>query len=320
MSNRVARRLTPRHLHTPRYRSSVPVRRLRPGDAEAVADRVADRLRAAARREPLVAVDLDRAELVAALRAVAPGWVATGAGRITGHLAATLVDEDERAAWVTVDGATFDEPGVLAALLGRAAPAWRALGATTLRVWALDDDVGAWSSLGATAVARRGVRRLAPGREVATPDGVRLRRATTDDLEAALRLDALLEAADPGPAPRSDERRRADVLDHLTDPEVSYWLAERRGRAVAQLVSFDLSPRRGSRGPARHVSAVVVEPAERGRGLGTALVEGVLGVARDDGARFAEVTWRVGGGAGAFWRARGFSPTLTLLEERLAGL
>lgn len=295
----------------------MPVRRLRPGDAEAVADRVADRLRAAARREPLVAGDLDRTELVAVLRAVAPGWVASVAGRVTGHLAATLVDEGERTAWVTPDGATFDDPGVLAALLGRAGPAWRALGATSLRVWALDGDVGAWTALGATAVARRGVRLLVPGRAVALPDGVGLRRAGEDDLAAALRLEELLEAADPAAAPRSDERLRADVLDHLADPDVDYWLAERHGRAVAQLVSFDLSPRRGSRGPARHLSAVVVEPGERGRGLGAALVERVLGAARDDGARFAEVTWRVGDGGGGFWRARGFSPTLTLLEGRL---
>ncbi len=294
------------------------MRPLRPSDVDAVCERVSTRVAAAAQRFPLLEGALDRGALRAAVASVAPAWVARSRGRVVGHLTAALLDGTRRRAWVPPDGASFDDPAVLAALLEAAAPAWRDAGARGFSVWAYDepDEVGAWEACGACLRARRGVRALSSDDPGSVP-GLGLRRAGAGDLQVALVLDRW---GDPPGAPAlEDDERRREVGALLEDPEVDYLIAELDGRAVAQAVVMALPARRGSRANAVHLSAVAVDPTRRGRGLGAALVEAALERARSAGYAVAEVNWRtVDPRVERFWRARGFAPTHALVEGPLA--
>ncbi len=299
------------------YPEPVRVRPLGPRDVDAVCERVAHRVAGAARRCALLEGSLDRDELRAAVSSVAPAWVARSGGRVVGHLAAALLDRSGRRAWVPPDGASFEEPAVLAGLLAAAAPAWGDAGATGFSAWAYDEpsEVGAWATCGARLSARRGVRALSPYDPEAR-GGLELRRLGASDLEVALSADRW---GDPpgGPAPEEGERR-AEVVDLLEDPDVDYLVADLGGRAVAQVVVMALPPRRGSRADAVHLSAVAVAPDLRGQGLGGALVASVLARAHAAGFAVAEVNWRtLDPWVERFWRARGFTPTHALLEGAL---
>ncbi len=294
------------------------MRPLGPRDVDAVCERVVARVAAAAERSALLQGTLDREALRRAVASVAPAWVARSRGRILGHLATALVDASRGRAWVPPDGASFDGPAVLGALVAAAAPAWRDAGADGFSAWVYDEpsEVGAWTACGATLRARRRVRVLpsTPGPHAGT--GLGLRRAGIGDLEVALTLDRW---GDPpaGPVPGESERRR-EVADLLGDPDVDYLVAELEGRAIAQAVVMPLASRRGSRGDAVHLSAVAVDPGRRGRGLGSALVESVLERARSAGYAVAEVNWRTADPrVERFWRGRGFTPTHALLEGPL---
>ncbi len=294
------------------------MRPLGPRDVDAVCARVGARVAAAAQRCAMLEGTLEREALRRAVTSATPAWVARSRGRVVGHLATALVDGSRGRAWVPPDGASFDGPAVLAALVGAAAPSWRDAGADGVSAWVYDEptEVRAWATYGAALTARRGVRALASPPAQGRPTGLRLRRVEAGDLEMALRLDRWGDP--PGVAPPDEDERRAEVIDLLEDPEVDYLVAELDGRALAQVVVMPLPPRRGSRPGAVHLSAVAVDPDERGRGLGGAVVGAVLARARASGHAYAEVNWRtLDPRVERFWRARGFTPTHALVEGPL---
>ena len=300
------------------YREPVRVRPLGPRDVDAVCARVEARVAAAAARSTALVGTLDHDELRAVVSAVTPAWVARSRGRVVGHLVTTMIDRTQRRAWIPPDGASFDDPAVLRGLLDAAASVWRDAGASGYAAWVYDEptEVDAWATCGATLSARRGVRALSFPADRGTPAGFDLRRAGPGDLETALTLDRWGDP--PGGRPPDEQERRDEVASLLEDPDIDYLIAELGGRALAQAVVMPLAPRRGSRAPAVHLSAVAVDPDRRGRGLGTALVESVLERARRAGHVVAEVTWRtVDPRVERFWRGRGFTPTQALVEGPL---
>ncbi|HEV2427638.1 MAG TPA: GNAT family N-acetyltransferase [Acidimicrobiales bacterium] len=295
-------------------------------DVGDVADRVVAALRADSTRQPLVSGGVDRAEVVGALASVAAHtWVARRDGAVAGHLSGARLDAPEygSGAWVSPDGVSFDDADVLADLYAAAGAAWIAEGALEHYVWALDDAsrTAPWFELGFARMHQRGVRRLTGGTPLDAPAGVRIRVGGPSDLDAAVALSAALDRAQAlGPsfsrvAPGDD---RADLAEALEDPEVTHYLAERDGVPVAQCLTFPLPDRRGSHPHTVHLSAVSVADGERGAGLGTALVELVLGRAAAAGFAFAETNWRVTNrGAARFWVARGFAPTYVRLHRTI---
>ncbi len=294
------------------------MRPLGPSDVDGVCERVIARVAAAAARCDLLEGTLDRGALRRAVANVEGAWVARSRGRVVGHLATAMVDRSRGRAWVPPDGASFDSPAVLGALVGAATPVWRDAGAVGFSAWVYDEpvEVGAWAACGATLRARRGVRVLSPPPDPRTGAAFALRRADIDDLEVALTLDRW---GDPPGAPGPEEaERRREVADLLEDPDVDYLVAEIDGRPIAQAVVMPLAPRRGSRANAVHLSAVAVDPERRGRGLGGDLVGSVLERVRVAGYAVAEVNWRTRDPrVGRFWRARGFTPTHALVEGPL---
>jgi GNAT superfamily N-acetyltransferase len=111
-----------------------------------------------------------------------------------------------------------------------------------------------------------------------------VRPATPDDVPRLARMlhDFNVEFGDPSPGPEALERR---VLAFIEDGRKSYVLDEDR-LGFAQ-VSFN--PSVWADGPIGLLEELYVVPDRRGQGIGRALMEAVLALARERGAEGMEV-------------------------------
>jgi GNAT superfamily N-acetyltransferase len=323
MSKRVARNVTPQPLHSRRYREDMVVRPLGVEDLEAVVGRVGTNLARDAARNPLINAAFSAEVFSLALaHAREHTWVALDEQGVVGHLYGALLESpaDGPGAWVGPDGVSFDDGATLAALYATAGNSWTLRGARDHYVWARDDDEATrpWHDLGFARAQVRGVLDLSRRASAALTDGYALRRGGLVDLEIALRLDRILDAAE-GRARHSvvdDVVAREEWRELLEDDDVNYYVVEFRGDAVAQCLTYPLSPRRGSFDDSLHVSAVVVTPTHQHRGVARALVDVALDDAWRAGFRYAETNWRVTNErAGSFWRRFGFTPTYVRLHR-----
>lgn len=304
----------------------IEVRAMRESDVSSIVARVREQLREAHRYEPLISADVDDDEFSRALLAQRSEiWVARRDHRVVGHLyGAVLDDRRGRGAWSGPDGSSYDDLDVLGELYRVAATAWLEHGARSHWVWTPDRDEAflPWSELGFAKEHRRGVAALAGLNPVKLTGGLRLRRATARDLDVVAALDRELDRAQfVGPSflapPPPDP---GDYLDLVDDPEVDVYLLELGRDVAAQCVIYPLEHRRGSYGDAVHLSGVVVREEYRGRGWGRQLVDNALDLARERGARYAEVHWRVTHRpADHFWRRAGFRPTFVRLRRDVVG-
>lgn len=221
------------------------------------------------------------------------------------------------------DGAALD--ALYAALATRGLA--RGAGAQLLAIPAGDDLTDTWLDLG---FARHDRYAYLPG-VAARPAlaGVRVRRATIADLEAATRYN-LAEARHHHEAPifafappGRDEARRRDLTDNLADPESLIFVAEAAGKALGGLSAFfiDTLPfwmPSATPVPCAFIDSGYVEPEARGHGTLHALVSALL----------AETTRR--GGVGLFvtylpanrsarlaWDGLGFAPLITVHQRRI---
>jgi GNAT superfamily N-acetyltransferase len=110
-------------------------------------------------------------------------------------------------------------------------------------------------------------------------DGLTVRSAGPDDLDAVLHVDATAFEADP-----ADERPW--IEPHLHAPPVTVALAERAAEPVATAYALRSD---GRAGPALYVAGVAVLPSARRRGIAAAVSAHLLTVGFDAGARLAHL-------------------------------
>jgi N-acetylglutamate synthase-like GNAT family acetyltransferase len=99
----------------------------------------------------------------------------------------------------------------------------------------------------------------------------------------------------------------------LRSDNVAFLVAERAGRVIGYVLAFDLLTL-WANGVVVELQELCVDPAERGRGAGRALVEAVLARARHVRAREVTVPTRR---AADFYTKLGFEETAAYLKRRL---
>jgi GNAT superfamily N-acetyltransferase len=303
------------------------IRQLDGGDVEHVVSRISNRLMADALLQPLVNPVIDTALLAHSLReALEQTWVAEQDSGIVGHLYGALLANETygNGVWIGPDGVSFTNTDVLSDLYSVAGARWIEHGALEHYVWTLDDAAMTqpWYELGFARMHMRGVLALGAPRVHALPEGYRVRRGGVDDLEIAVALDDELDAVQMvGPSfsiGLSHVGKREELLETLEDPDVHHYVVENDGGAIAQCITFPLSPRRGSFADTLHLSAVTVHSDHRHLGVGTAMVDSALTDAFGAGFRYVETNWRVTNRrARNYWLAYGFEPTYVRLHRTI---
>lgn len=253
-----------------------------------------------------------------------PTWVARDTTRLRGHLTATTLTRPSGhvSAWISPDAVSFDDPATLGALYAAAGAEWLRGGVDDHQAWVYDrpDAREPWFELGFALRFRRGSLDLSARDVAELQSGYDLRRGTLDDLDLSMHFNRLLDDEEyVGPAfARPEPLSREETEETLGEPDTNFVVVEHRGTPVAQCIAFPLLPVRGARPRTLHLSAVVVEPSHRGRGVATAMLDRVLAEARQSGFEFADVTWRTANpGAAAFWSAYGVTPTYVRLQRRI---
>ena len=278
-----------------------------------VADRIVATYAAAARRLAHVDGTVDTARIVQALDG-AHVWVARRGGAIVGHLAASLVPRGSRTeAWISPDAWSCDDVDDLAALYASAATTWIAEGVRDHVAWCFDLPTWTepWGELGFARELRRGSRSAAFP-PIEPPPGYRLRRARWDP-DTAARLSALVDEAEEA-APAFGPP--AEDLDGEPRGAPGHWyVAESRGRVVAQCLAISYPPTLGIPPRTVHLSALAVEPPHRRHGLARSLV---AYAARRERVAVVDATWRAANRAAhRFWTDAGFAPAAISLRRQI---
>jgi ribosomal protein S18 acetylase RimI-like enzyme len=154
-----------------------------------------------------------------------------------------------------------------------------------------------------------------------------VRRALPADLPAIGRLGALLvrlhHEFDPqrfiAPAPRIEEGYASFLGRQLEEPDVVVLVAEREGRVLgytyAGLEGYDYM---ALRGPAGALYDIVVDPEERGRGVGRLLLEATLAELQARGAPRAVLSTAVQNEAAQrLFAAAGFRRTMIEMTREI---
>ncbi len=298
---------------------------LTPADVDDVVSAVQRDQHVAHRLNRFVSDTLDRRELAEALATRrSPTWIARDGARFAGHLTASVLADPSgsSSAWISPDAASFDRPSTLARLYAEAGERWIGDGVDEHVTWVYDrpDVSGPWLELGFARAFRRGSLDLTAPRSTSLPPGYRRRRGSVADLDVALELTGAIDDDDArGPSfAASAPLVRDELAETLSDPDTIYHLIDYRGETVAQVIAFPLLPVRGAYPHTLHLSAVVVRPAHRGRGVATAMLDDLLHGARRGGYEYADVTWRTSNpAAAAFWSAYGATPTYVRLRRRI---
>jgi len=259
----------------------------------------------------------------------ASGAVALREGRLVGYLigsrrSGALWGES---AWVESPGHAALEAETVRDLYGAAAAVWVESGA--LRHYALvpATDPGlidSWFRLGFGQQQGLGIREV-PAEAARLPDGVTVRRAGPDDIDAVLPLDILgtYQAGSPIFGPAMPPEPRAEVEEELVDEDSPIFMAELDGRPVGLASAAPVSYSSLHGGLARPEDAGIlgyaaVLPEARGSGAGLALTEAVYAWCRGRGYATVVVDWRVTNLlASRFWPSRGFRPTFLRLYRSI---
>jgi GNAT superfamily N-acetyltransferase len=182
---------------------------------------------------------------------------------------------------------------------------------------AFDAAMDAWVRMGFGKMQAHALRSSDPAGLPAGAGGVRIARATPDDLDRILPLtrliaDALLEAPVYAISlPERWSRFRPEWDDELRKPEGDLWLASDAGtgEALALAGFYPAEPAPAVPEDAVELGIGMTAPAARGRGVMAALVGHGLSVAAERGARWCITDWRSATlSSSRAWPARGFRP------------
>lgn len=304
-------------------------RAFREDDVDAAAALLAARHERHRAAEPLLPEENARAGVEGAWRRDgASGTAAVRDGELVGYLVGRPAESPFWGRHVFVDRAGYAaaDPELVRDLYASAAERWAEDGRERhfALVPAIDSELDPWYRLAFAQMQLDGIR-PSGGDPGTAPDGITIRRGGPDDLEhAALPLANLIwehQALPPaftGLAPPSPEETRADWLETLEAPDVTYFVAEEAGRAVAHSVLYPPDPDFGVPRDAIRLAATATLPDARGRGIGLALWQHVVAWTAEAGYETVVTDWRVPNLlASRFWPARGFRPTFHRLSRRL---
>jgi ribosomal protein S18 acetylase RimI-like enzyme len=302
--------------------------------AAAAAALLADRHARSRMVEPALNADpLVAAAAVAALlaRAGGSGAVALRAGTAIGLLFGTPREDPTWGpnVWVEAAGQAVEEAELIRDLYAAAAERWVEEGRTHHYAIVPADDaalVDAWFNLGFGLQHVHAIGVLPErGGTAPVPAGVTVRRAVHADIPALARIEALL----PDHHRRSPvfaagrqvtlEERVAAFEEDFDDERTTELVAEVDGRVVGSATVCSLELSRENSGlvaldGAAFLAFAAVEPEWRGRGVGTALYEARLAIARESGYRVLATDYRAANLLSSrFFRRRGFRPTFLRL-------
>ena len=246
-------------------------------------------------------------------------------GEPAGRLVASLREDDVRGrhAWSALGDhwhAAGEEPELYRELYTRAAAVWVEDGYLDHYVVVPADQslLAVWYSLSFAQQQVHASLALAPvdAREV---DGFTVRKGGAEDLEVAMALAFVIFDHQAGPptyagvaAPPEAEVRES-YAEHLADPAVTYFVAERAGEPVGHLILERVNDSE------IELSVAATIPAARGLGVGSALTDLALGWAYEQGYRTCITDWRAANLLSSrFWTGRGFEPTTYRLVRSIA--
>lgn len=321
------------------------------------ADLLAARWRADREHAPLLPARF--AEPAVARVAVAAAWRVEGArgvvalanGRMVGYLigAPQIDTRDGRMAVVALAGhalAAGQDADLYRDLYAALSPHWLAAGLFAHYIAlpvANAAALTAWFQLSFGAERAYGLRALTdndltpttmntpqtPTRDGEADQTLTIRRATPDDLEAAIAVADTIFRYQAGPpiyAPFPPEEMqptelRADFSQFLADADVALWLAWRGKRVIGyQLYLPELPNDAQPLVPERCVELALGAslPDARGQGVGRALTARGLAWARQSGYDVCLADWRTANLlASRFWPRQGFRPTVYRLVRRI---
>ena len=286
--------------------------------------------------QPALSGDVDfRAEVEELWhRAGTSGCAALDDGRVVGYLIAWSRPGERWGpnVWVEAAGHAATEPEIARDLYACAADRWVERGLTSHFALVPATDAGlvdAWFRLGFGAQSANGI--IALDRAPTTrADGVHIRHASEDDLDALLTLSPIL-GAHHNVAPvfahgrrHGDEETRTLIRQDLASPDAVDLVAEIDSRIVGTLVVRPAQRSETHAGLASPAGAAllafaVTAPQVRGRGAGIALTNAGFAWARERGYETMVVDWRETNLLSSrFWPQRGFERTF-LRVHRIIG-
>jgi GNAT superfamily N-acetyltransferase len=265
----------------------------------------------------------------------ASGAVALRGNEMVGYVLGTRLADEVwgRNVWVELAGHAAVDAEDVRDLYAAAAARWVEEGRRAHYAWVPASDaalVDAWFRLGFGQQQALGVRELDGTTVAVAPDGVTVRKATQEDVDALVALAPLLrghQALAPvfsaGPPGDSEEELRTEIAADIENERFGILVAEVDGRIVS---NFDVVPITESSvhgGLARVPGAALLAwaattPAARGTGAGLALAAASFAWAREHGYTAMVTDWRVTNLlASRFWTRRGFRPTFLRLHRLL---
>jgi GNAT superfamily N-acetyltransferase len=147
-------------------------------------------------------------------------------------------------------------------------------------------------------------------------DDVAIRGATPADTERLVRLLEVLFSIEADFRPDPERQRRGLALMLCEPDRRAVLVAEREGEVVG-MITAQLVVSTAEGGPAALVEDMVVEPAERGRGVGRRLLEAIEGWAAAHGAsRLQLLADRENDAALAFYARTGWQATRLVCLRR----
>jgi GNAT superfamily N-acetyltransferase len=236
--------------------------------------------------------------------------------------------------WVELAGHASDEPEAVRDLYALAAARWVEEGRTSHYAIVPASDratIDAWFRVGFGHQHAHAVREVPQSVAMSSPDGVVVRLATRDDIEALAVLDGLLpahQAQSPcfstGKGVWTLEEARAEWTEGFDDGDDGAFVAELDGRIVGAAFGCPADRSSAHSGLARpHGAALlafaVVDPEARGAGIGQALSQAILGWARSKRCDIIVTDWRMTNLLSSrAWPRAGYRPTFFRLFRAVA--
>src|SRR5262249_3587983 len=144
---------------------------------------------------------------------------------------------------------------------------------------------------------------LPPEVTVTTPDGLLIRRAGADELDAIVALYDQLHDHSPPPT----DRTRAAYAEILDSPWRMLLVAELDGALIGTLDLFVVANLTRGALPWAGIENFVVDAGHRGRGIGDAMLDAAVSIARDMGCYKVQlISHEVHAPAHVFYAQRGF--------------
>lgn len=264
------------------------------------------------------------------------GAIATRGGITVGYMLGTpRLDKTWRPdVWVELAGHASAEPEALRDLYARAATRWVDEGRTSHYAIVPASDtaaIDAWFRVGFGHQHVHAVREVPQSASLTPPDGIVIRQATRDDIDALALLDGLLpahQAQSPcfsaGGGVSTLEEARAEWTEGFDDGDDGAFVAELHGRIVGSAFGCPVDRSSAHSGLARpHGAALLafaaVEPEARGAGIGRALSHAILDWSRSKQFDIIVTDWRMTNLLSSrAWPRAGYRPTFFRLFRAIA--